>query len=149
MRRVVHFGLLRHKERNLLQRHEISCLLISCAPQLLFFSVDFILCCEIFTIVVAYDFVLIKSSVELNSNSANLTWCVCVCVCVYMYTHMVQIYIYIWRGSSVGIVTRYVLDGPGSNPGGGEIFRIHTHGLWSSPSLVYNGHRVAFPGEKR
>jgi len=26
-------------------------------------------------------------------------------------------------GSSVGIATDYRLDGPGSNPGGGEIFR--------------------------
>ena len=26
-------------------------------------------------------------------------------------------------GSSVGIATGYVLDGPGSNPGGDEIFR--------------------------
>ena len=26
-------------------------------------------------------------------------------------------------GSSVGIATDYVLDGPGSNPGGDEIFR--------------------------
>jgi len=27
-------------------------------------------------------------------------------------------------GSSVGIVTDYGLDGPGSNPGGDEIFRL-------------------------
>ena len=40
---------------------------------------------------------------------------VCVCVCVY---------IYIYRpDSSVGIVTDYGLDGPGSNAGGDEIFR--------------------------
>jgi len=32
-------------------------------------------------------------------------------------------------GSSVGIATDYVLDGPGSNPGGDEIFRA------SRPSL--------------
>jgi len=36
--------------------------------------------------------------------------CVCVCVCVR-------------AGSSVGTATRYGLDGPGSNPGGDEIFR--------------------------
>jgi len=35
--------------------------------------------------------------------------CVCVCVC--------------GPGSSVGIVTDYGLDCPGSNPGGDEIFR--------------------------
>ena len=28
-----------------------------------------------------------------------------------------------WPGSSVGIATDYGLDGPGSNPGGDEIFR--------------------------
>jgi len=32
-------------------------------------------------------------------------------------------------GSSVGIETDYGLDGPGSNPGGDEIFR------WSRPAL--------------
>ena len=43
-------------------------------------------------------------------------------VCIYIY-----IYIYIYDkmglGSSVGIATDYGLDGPGSNPGGDEIFR--------------------------
>jgi len=28
-----------------------------------------------------------------------------------------------WPGSSVGIATDYGLDGPGSNPGGDEVFR--------------------------
>jgi len=28
-----------------------------------------------------------------------------------------------WPGSSIGIATDYGLDGPGSNPGGDEIFR--------------------------
>ena len=28
-----------------------------------------------------------------------------------------------WPGSSVGIATNYGMDGPGSNPGGDEIFR--------------------------
>ena len=38
----------------------------------------------------------------------------------------IYIYIYIYvcgLGSSVGIVAEYGLDGPGSNPGGDEIFR--------------------------
>ena len=44
--------------------------------------------------------------------------CVCVCVCIYIY-----IYIHMWAGgSSVGIATDYDMDGPGSNPGGDEIF---------------------------
>ena len=38
--------------------------------------------------------------------------CVCVCVCVCV------------CGSSVGIATDYGLDGPGSNAGGDEIFRL-------------------------
>ena len=31
---------------------------------------------------------------------------------------------------SVGIVTDYRLDGPGSNPGGDEIFRLSRPDLW-------------------
>ena len=38
---------------------------------------------------------------------------VCVCVCIYIYSG---------QGSSVGIAIGYWLDGPGSNPGGDEIF---------------------------
>ena len=41
--------------------------------------------------------------------------CVCVCVCVYICK--------CGSGSSVGTATDYGLDGPGSNPGGDEIFR--------------------------
>ena len=37
--------------------------------------------------------------------------------------YLLYIYIYIWKGSSVGIATDYVLEGPRSNPGGDEIFR--------------------------
>jgi len=38
--------------------------------------------------------------------------------------HILLRYIFNWigPGSSVGIVTDYGLDGPGSNPGGNEIF---------------------------
>jgi len=48
--------------------------------------------------------------------------------------------------SSVGIATDYGLDGPGSNPGGDEIFRPFRPALGST-SLLYNGYRV-FPGSK-
>ena len=51
------------------------------------------------------------------------------------------------RDSSVGIATRYGLEGPGSNPGGGEIFRTRPDLTWGPPSLLYNGYRV-FPGGK-
>ena len=50
-------------------------------------------------------------------------------------------------GSSVGIVTGYGLDGPGSKAGGGEIFRTFPDWHWGPPSLLYNGYRV-FPGSK-
>ena len=50
-------------------------------------------------------------------------------------------------GSSVCIVTGYGLDGPGSNPGGGEIFHTCPDWLWGPPSLLYNGYQV-FPGGK-
>ena len=43
---------------------------------------------------------------------------------VYIYICLYYIHIYVcWPGSSVGIATDYGLDGPGSNPGGDEIFR--------------------------
>jgi hypothetical protein len=51
------------------------------------------------------------------------------------------------RDSSVGIGTRYVLDGRGSNPCGGEIFRNRPDRPWCQPSLLYGGYRV-FPGVK-
>ena len=38
-------------------------------------------------------------------------------------------------GSSVGIATEYGMDGPGSNPGGDEIFRP-SKTAWSPPSLL-------------
>ena len=39
-------------------------------------------------------------------------------------------------GSSVGIVTDYGLDGPGSNPGGDEIFRLFRPALGPTQSPV-------------
>ena len=48
--------------------------------------------------------------------------------------------------SSVGTATRYGLDGRGSNPSGGEIFRIRPHRPWGPPSLLYKGYRLSFPG---
>jgi len=41
---------------------------------------------------------------------------------IYIYIY-IYIYIVCGPGSSVGIATDYGLDGPGSNPGGDEIFR--------------------------
>jgi hypothetical protein len=50
-------------------------------------------------------------------------------------------------GSSVGIPTRYGLDGPGIESRWGEIFSIYLDRPWGPPSLLYNGYRV-FPGGK-
>jgi hypothetical protein len=49
--------------------------------------------------------------------------------------------------SSVGIATGYGLDGPGSNLGGGEIFRTCPDRPWGPPSLLYTAFRV-FRGGK-
>jgi hypothetical protein len=50
-------------------------------------------------------------------------------------------------GSVVGIATGYGLDGPESNPGGGEIFRTSPDRPWGPPSLLYKRYRL-FPGSK-
>ena len=50
--------------------------------------------------------------------------------------------------SSVGIATRYGLDGPGIESRLGEIFRIHPDQPCVPPRLLYNEYRV-FPGIKR
>jgi len=44
---------------------------------------------------------------------------------------------------TVGYFTRYGLGGPGSNPGGGEVFRTRPDRPWGPPSLLYNGYRVS------
>ena len=49
-------------------------------------------------------------------------------------------------GIAVGVATDYGLEGPGSNPGGGEIFP-RPERPWGPPSLLQNGYRV-LPGGK-
>ena len=51
------------------------------------------------------------------------------------------------RDSSVGIATRYGLDGPVIESRWGEIFRTYPHRLRGPPSLLYNEYRV-FSGGK-
>ena len=52
------------------------------------------------------------------------------------------------RHSSVGIATRYGLDGPGiESRWRGEIFRTRPDRCWGPPSLLYSGYRV-FTGGK-
>jgi len=53
------------------------------------------------------------------------------------------------RDSSVGIATRYGLDGPGIESRWGEIFRTRPNRPWCPSNLLYNGHRISFPGVKR
>jgi hypothetical protein len=53
----------------------------------------------------------------------------------------------IGRDISVSIATRYRLNGPGIEPGLGEILRNRSDRPWGPPSLLYNGYRV-FPGGK-
>ena len=68
----------------------------------------------------------------------------CVCVCVYTHTHT-----HTHTGgpsNSVDVVTDYGLGGPGSNPGGDEIFRPSRPALGPTQPPV-NGYWV-FPGGK-
>ena len=51
------------------------------------------------------------------------------------------------RDSSVGIATRYGLDGPGIESRWGEIFHTRSDRPWGPPSLLCSGYRV-FPGGK-
>ena len=57
-------------------------------------------------------------------------------------------YLRVGRDSSVGIATRYGMDGPGLNPGVGEIFHTRPDRTWGPLSLLYNGYCV-FAGVKR
>ena len=58
-------------------------------------------------------------------------------------------YYVVGRDGSVGIATRYGLDWPGSNTGGGRVFRTHPDWPWGPPGLLYNGYRVSCPKVKR
>ena len=72
-------------------------------------------------------------------------------VLMMMMTTMTKIIIIIinaGRVSSVGIPTRYGLDDPGSNSGGGEIHRTHPDQPWVPPSFLYDWDR-GIPGVKR
>ena len=51
------------------------------------------------------------------------------------------------RDSSVGIATRYWLDGPGIDSRWGDIFRTRPDRPWGPPRLLQNGYRV-FPEGK-
>jgi hypothetical protein len=52
-------------------------------------------------------------------------------------------------GSVVGIAISYGLDGPGSNPDEGEIFRTCPDRPWGPASLLYNQYRDFLGGKER
>ena len=56
-------------------------------------------------------------------------------LCLYVTFHIVPTR-FCWLGSSVGMATDYGLDGPGSNPGGDEIFRPSRPALCPTQPLV-------------
>ena len=69
---------------------------------------------------------------------------------IYIMHIYIQLYIYIYihileSGSSVGITTDYGLDGPGSNPGGEEIFHQSRPVLGAHPASCKMG-TGSFPG---
>jgi hypothetical protein len=74
-------------------------------------------------------------SMKFNTHNKNIS--------TYTYNYMYSFtYIFLYtegRVSSVGIATRYGLDGPGSNPGGGEIFHSLPARCRDPPSLLYSG----------
>jgi len=49
--------------------------------------------------------------------------------------------------SSVGIATRYRLDGPGIQFVGGDIFRTRSERSWGASSLLYRGYQVFLEGK--
>ena len=51
--------------------------------------------------------------------------------------------------SSVGIATRYRLDGRGSNPDAGEILRTNSDRPWGPHNLLYSEDRVCYLVVKR
>jgi hypothetical protein len=53
------------------------------------------------------------------------------------------------RDSVVGKANRYRLEGPGSNPGGGEIFCTRPDRLWNQSRLLCNEYHVSCTGVKR
>jgi hypothetical protein len=102
--------------------------------------------------------------------------CVCVCVCVCLFVQNVEVsyleqnqrfetslpgldgdailnirmpeVLTCGRDSSVGVATRYGLDGTrGSNPSVVGFFRTRLDMLWGQPSFVFNAYQV-FPDRK-
>ena len=65
-------------------------------------------------------------------------------ICIYIYTHAHK-----GRDSSVGIATRYELNGPGIESRWGRDIPHPSRPALGLPSLLYSGYRVSFPRVKR
>ena len=77
---------------------------------------------------------------------------VCIYVCMYVYMYVCLNFTkpihFGSRDSSVGIATRYGLQGPGiQSRWGDDIFHTRPERPWGPPNLLYNGYRV-FTGGK-
>ena len=58
-------------------------------------------------------------------------------------------YVLLSQDSSVGIATRFRLDGPGIESRWGRGFRTRPDRPCGPPSFLYSGYLVSFPGIKR
>ena len=74
-----------------------------------------------------YDLCMIRGiKIFIALNKLNTQYCslyIYIIICIMNYYVLYIINYYCGPGSSVGIATDYGLDGPGSYPGGDEIFR--------------------------
>ena len=66
------------------------------------------ICTLTYVYIYIYIYIYIYTYTHTHKHVCHV--CVCVCMC--------------GPGSSAGIATDYGFDGPGSNPGGDEIFRL-------------------------
>ena len=64
----------------------------------------------------------------------NSTWALFLLSVFYIFELLLLLLL--WAGSSVGLATDYGLDGPGSNPDGGEIFHRSRPALGSTQPPV-------------
>ena len=91
--------------------------------------------------------------VALQCHMAHTAKCLCYdMACVSLTLCIVwSVISLIHKGRDIvdGTGTRYETDDPGTNPGGGEIFRTCPDMPSCPPRLLYNGYRVSFPGVKR
>jgi hypothetical protein len=76
----------------------------------------------------------------VNTATASLS-----CLFLLAFSAIILVFL-VGRGSSVGIATRYELDGPGIEFRWGRDFPDRP---WGPPSFLFNGRRVSAPAVKR